>query len=266
MHETLSSLVARAFTGNQRPLEFYLREQSRLPGTRANLELVSRLSSLLTAVVPEQPDQVWLLLQYLVQDEKTVVSNTPDEFVVLCGVVAFGACATLRPEWHIEVFEMMELFACSKSWRVREGVAMALQRLLPVIPQDTIDVLIELATEGNCFQQRASIAAIAEPPLLQAQIMIDAALAIQRFVLERLHDLSTAIRKSEDVRALRQSLGYTLSVVTAAAPEKGFALMRDCAGWNDPDINWILRENLKKKRLAKFVEHTEKVSKLLARR
>ena len=68
---------------------------------------------------------------------------------------------------------------------------MALQRLLPVIPQDTIEFLIELATKGNCFQQRASIAAIAEPSLLQDQAMIDAALAIQRFVLERLHELST---------------------------------------------------------------------------
>jgi len=151
MHETLSSLVARAFTGNQRPLEFYLREQSRLPGTRANLELVSNLSSLLTAVVLEQPDQVWMLLNYLVQDEQTVVSNTPDEFVVLCGVVAFGACATVRPEWRIEVFELLGHLACSGAWRVREGVAMAFQRLLPVAPQETIEYLMELATKGNCF-------------------------------------------------------------------------------------------------------------------
>ena len=95
---------------------------------------------------------------------------------------------------------------------------------------------------------------------------IDAALTIQRFVLKRLHELPVTVRRREDVRALRQSLGYTLSVVTAATPEQGFALMRDCASWNDTDINWILRENLKKKRLAKFVEHTEKVSKLLAKR
>ena len=49
-----------------------------------------------------------------------------------------------------------------------------------------------------------------------------------------------------------------------AAPEKGFVLMRQCASWNDPDINWVLRENLKKKRLAKFVGYTEGLSKLLA--
>ena len=41
--------------------------------------------------------------------------------------------------------------------------------------------------------------------------------------------------------------------------------MRDCTKWDDADINWILRENLKKKRLAKYVEHTEKISKLLAK-
>src|SRR6266566_4378733 len=137
MHETLSSLLSRAFTGNRRPLEYYLREQSRLPGTRANLELVNSLSDLLAAVASEQPDQVWMLLNYLVQDEKTVVSNTPDEFVVLCGVVAFGACATVRQEWHTEVFEILKHFACSGVWRVREGAAMAFQRLLPVAPQET---------------------------------------------------------------------------------------------------------------------------------
>ena len=107
MHETLSSLVARAFTGNRRPLEYYLRDQSRLPGARANLELVNSLSNLLAAIVPEQPEQVWMLLQYLVQDEKEVVKNTPDEFVILCGVVALGACASVRTEWHTEVFEMI---------------------------------------------------------------------------------------------------------------------------------------------------------------
>ena len=141
---------------------------------------------------------------------------------------------------------------------------MGLQRMLPAAPQETIEFLIELATKGNCFQQRASIATIAEPPLLQDHVLIDAALTIQGIVLGRFRELAKVDRKREDGRALRQALGYTLSVVTAATPEKGFALMRQCATWDDPDINWILRENLKKKRLAKFAEDTEKVSQLLA--
>ncbi len=264
MHDTLSSLVERAFTGNQRPLEFYLCDQSRLPGSRANLELVSSLSNLLAAVVSEQPDHVWMLLNYLVREEKAVTSNTPEEFVVLCGVVAFGACAAVRSEWRSEVFELLGRFACNGSWRVREGAAMAIQRLLPAAPGETIEYLMELASKGNWFQQRACVAAIAEPSLLNTSTMIDAALTIQRLVLERLHAIPMSERKREDVRVLRQALGYTVSVVAAATPEKGFALMSECAAWGDPDINWVLRENLKKKRLAKFAEQTEKVSRLLA--
>jgi len=266
MYDTMPSLVERALKGDQRPLEYYLRAQSRLPGSRANLELVSDVSNLLAAIVSEQPDEVRKLLHYLVVDEekKRVASNTPDEFIVLCGVVAFGACAAMRSAWRGEIFALLGDFASSSAWRVREGVAIAFQRLLPVVPEETIEYLMELATKGNCFQQRASIAAIAEPPLLHTPAMIDAALTIQRLVLERLHAIPVTERKREDVRALRQALGYTVSVVVAATPERGFALMRECAEWGDADIHWVLRENLKKKRLAKFAEHTARVSSLLA--
>jgi hypothetical protein len=85
---------------------------------------------------------------------------------------------------------------------------------------------------------------------------------MQRVVLERLHRASDD-SKNEAFRLLRRTLGYTLSVITAATPEEGFALMKECAVWNDPNITWILRENLKKKRLAKFTQHTEEVAKLL---
>ena len=54
-----------------------------------------------------------------------------------------------------------------------------------------------------------------------------------------------------------------LSVVTAAAPEEGFALMYESASWGDNDVTWILRENLKKKRLAKFIDHTRHLTSLL---
>ncbi|TMC17542.1 MAG: hypothetical protein E6J33_07600, partial [Chloroflexi bacterium] len=107
-HSTLSALVERSLAGNLRPLEFYLREQSRLPGTRANLELVNELSYLLAALAKEQQDKVRALLDYLISDERhKVVTNTPAEFVVLCGVVAYGACAAVQSKWRSEVFELL---------------------------------------------------------------------------------------------------------------------------------------------------------------
>ena len=263
-HSTLSPLIDRALMGNQRPLEFYLREQSRLPGPRANLELVSEVSYLLAALVSEQPEKVQILLNYLISDErKKVVSNTPAEFVVLCGIVAYGACGAAYSIWRSEVFELLDQFACSTCWRVRQGVEIAFQRLIAVAPQDTVSYLTILAIQGNYFQQRATMAALAEPALLYAPDIVHAALSLQLVVLERVHASSALERKREDFRALRQTLGYALSVVTAASPEKGFAMMRTCASWGDTDIHWILRENLKKKRLAKFVEYTEGLARLL---
>jgi hypothetical protein len=265
MYETLAPLVERAMSGSMRPLEFYLREQSRLPGTRANLELVNELTHLLAALVAEQPESVQELLCYLMSDERQrIVSNTPAEFVILCGIVAMGQCSAAHPKWWGETFELLGKHACSPLWRVREGVALAFQRLLPVATRETVNYLMILATQGNYFQQRAAIAAIAEPGLLHTPNLVNAALEIQHVILERIHATLVTERKREDFRSLRQASGYTVSVVTAAAPERGFALMRECAAWSDPDITWILRENLKKKRLAKFVEYTEGLQRLLA--
>ncbi len=265
MYTTLGSLVERAIMGNQRPLEFYLRDQSRLPGPRANLELLSDFSDLLAAVAAEQPEHTRGLLKYLTNEAHTTVkTNTPEEFVLLCGVVAYGACAGTQPSWRCEAFEVLADYAGHASWRVREGSALGFQRLLTSAPQETTRYLQNLAARGNYLRQRAAIAAIAEPPLLRADGLVEAALTIQRTVLERMRCAPAQDRKREQFRTLRQALGYTLSVVTAAAPESGFALMRECVGWGDADINWVLRENLKKKRLAKFPEDTEALIRLLA--
>jgi hypothetical protein len=217
------------------------------------------------ALVREEPERVRILLNYLLRNDGNAdVSDTPAEFVMLCGIVGLGECATVQSGWRSETFDLLAKYAANASWRLREGVAMAFQRLLTAASYETLDYLTYLAKQGDYFQQRAAIAGIAEPALLHSTEIINAALNIQRIVLERLHAAPSTDRKREDFRVLRQALGYTLSVVTAAAPTKGFALMEEAATWNDPDIAWILRENLKKKRLAKFVERTEALSRLLA--
>lgn len=265
MHDTLSSLVERALTGNQRPLEFYLRDNSRLPGPRANLELANDVSYLLAASIPRYPESVRSLLNYFANgDRKMVASNTPSEFIMLCGIIASGTCAAVQPDWREETLELLTHYASSSYWRVREGVAIAYQHLLNAVPQEIIPYLMKLAATGNYLQQRATVAAIAEPSLLYTADILAGALKLQRLVLERFHAAPAADRKREDFRVLRRTLGYTLSVITAASPEEGFALMREGASWGDADITWVLRENLKKKRLAKFAEHTQTLSRLLA--
>lgn len=265
MHDTLSSLVERALTGNERPLEFYLRDQSRLPGPRANMELANDVSSLLAASVPRYADNVWSLLNYFANgDRKMVTSNTPSEFIMLCGILASGTCAAIQPAWRMETLELLKHYACSPYQRVREGVALAYRSLLEADSSNTIAHLMDMAREGNYLQQRAAIATIAEPAVLFLPENLLAALQLQSIILERLHGVPPTERRNESFRVLRRALSYTLSVIVAAAPEQGFALMRECASWDDPDIVWVLRANLKKKRLAKFARHAEEVSRLLA--
>ncbi len=265
MHDTLSSLIERALAGSQRPLEFYLRENSRLPGARANLELIHDVGHLLAAELPQRAARVHALLgDFLDSSQRTVNGNTPDEFITLCGVVALGMCASAYPTWRAETFDMLCQYAESAFWRVREGVATAYQDLLSVDPRATIEQLISLAMQGTYLQQRAAIASFAEPRLLYVAEVLDAALGVQRLVLERFHAAPISERKREDFRILRRTLGYTLSVITAASPDAGFTLMRDCAAWNDSDVRWILRENLRKKRLAKFTQDTASLLRLLA--
>ena len=266
MHDTLSSLVERALKGNQRPLEFYLRENGRLPGARANMELANDVSYLLAASVSRHPDAVRFLTDYFTTngDAQKVVSNTPAEFVMICGLVASGACAALQRDRQAEAFELLSRHACSPHWRVRRGVATAYQHLLASAPDKTGEHLMYLASEGNYWQQCAAITTIAEETLLYMPDVLATALQLQHIILERLHNAPIEVRKGEDFRTLKRTLGFTLSVITVSAPEQGFALMRECAIWNDNDIRWILRENLNKKRLAKFVEDARVVSNLLA--
>ena len=63
----------------------------------------------------------------------------------------------------------------------------------------------------------------------------------------------TKKRKSEEMRTLRQALGYTLSVAVAAAPVEGWPWLKSLMESRDPDVAWIVRENLKKNRLKKLV-------------
>jgi hypothetical protein len=59
-------------------------------------------------------------------------------------------------------------------------------------------------------------------------------------------------RKSDAFIALKKGLGTCWSVAAAAAPAEGKALMGKWFACGDPDVRWIMKENLKKNRLEKM--------------
>ena len=59
-----------------------------------------------------------------------------------------------------------------------------------------------------------------------------------------------AERTTEAVRTLRKALGYCWSVAVTADPAAGLPLFTVLSGQEDADLQWIVRENRKKSRLA----------------
>ncbi len=89
----------------------FLKKESGLPGPRGNLELAY-------AVVEEgSKEQFENLLLFRAEE------NTPEVFLVFCGVVGLGKLAAGEPK----LFDQLREYASDPRWRIREAVATGLQ-------------------------------------------------------------------------------------------------------------------------------------------
>jgi hypothetical protein len=217
--------------------ESFLLEQSGLPGPRGNLELAQ--------VVADEGNE-GTFLRFLTLDAGRAPTNSPQEFLAFCGVVGLGRLAA---EGQGEYLATLRRWASDPRWRIREAVAMALQR----VGDADMDALLhemEAWSRGNLLEQRAAAAALCEPRLLRRKEQV-----VQ--VLHILDEITASIRqvgdrKRDEFQALRKGMGYCWSVAVAALPEEGKAAMEKWFAADDRDIRWIMKENLKKNRLARM--------------
>jgi hypothetical protein len=209
--------------------DIYLAANSGLPGPRANLELLH--------AVADEADPA-RIRRY---------AASPDEYEGACGAVGLGRLLAAGDD-HV-LLELMPL-ACDERWRVREGVAMALQRLGDAHMPALLAVAADWAGGGPLLQ-RAALAGVCEPRFLAAPEVAEAVLDLVDRVTASLIALASGERRRGDVRVLRQALGYCWSVAVAALPVDGFARLERWADLDDPDARWIVRENLKKARLSR---------------
>ena len=213
----------------------FLMENSGLPGPRGNLELAH-------AVVQEGGQKRFEhFLTYHAEE------NTPEVFVFFCGVMGLGKLAVGKTE----LFNRLREYASDPRWRIREAVATGLQL---TGDQDMDLLLTEMKKwiKGNWYEKRAAAAALAEPRLLKQSKHSKQVLAI----LDR---ITASMEKDDNSRdasfkVLRQAMGYCWSVAVAAFPEAGKTLMEIWLVSGDKDIQWMMKENLKKNRLIKMDE------------
>jgi len=214
--------------------DLFLLRESGLPGKRANLELAQ-------AVADEGGEE--LFERYLAFDPGKAPVNSPHEFLAFCGVVGLGRLLSGGKE---KVLETLRLCASDPRWRIREGVAMALQRLGQV-DMDSLLPEMEEWSKGNLLEKRATAAALCEPSLLREEKHTERVLQILDGITASIQDVED--RRSDEFKALRKGLGYCWSVAVVAFPEEGKKMMERWFPSDDKDVLWIMKQNLKKKRL-----------------
>jgi hypothetical protein len=215
----------------------FLLAESGLPGPRGNLELAQAFA--------EIGDEK-LIQKYISINPSDAPGNSAEVFLTFCGVVGLG---TLINRGKVHYLEQLRVFASDSRWRIREAVAMALQR----VGDADINLLLREAKElsrGNFLEKRAAAAALCEPRLLRSEKVADA-------VLDILNDVTSSIvgfkdKVNEAFEVLKKGLAYCWSVAVAAHPEKGKKLMEKWIQSHDKNVAWIIKENLKKNRLLKM--------------
>jgi hypothetical protein len=215
----------------------YLRANSNLPGPRGNLELA--------AVVAEEGQPDWLV-GHAHDDPDEAPENTPSCFVACCAVRGLGRLAV---QGDVRAEPILKRSASDPRWRIRESVAMALQRIGDVDMRRLLDVATELAA-GGPLEQRAAAAAVAEPRLLRNNADAPEIVAILDTITESI--ATSAERKTDAFRALRKGMAYCWSVVVEAYPDIARPAFERWFASDDKDIRWLLKENLKKKRLIRL--------------
>jgi hypothetical protein len=212
----------------------FLLQECNLPGPRANIELAQ-------AVAEEgTPD---LFDQYLALDAERAPANTPHEYFAFCGILGLGR---LLADGELDVLPRLKMAANDERWRIREGVALALQRWgkndLP-----SLFSTVENWKSGSLLEKRAAVAAICEPGFLVDPQYAERALELLDSITLSL--LEEPDHSRRDFKVLRQGLGYCWSVAVAALPTRGKPLFEHWCASKNPDILWIMKENLGKARM-----------------
>ncbi|MET3566124.1 hypothetical protein ABIC47_001609 [Leifsonia sp. 563] len=255
----------RALDRDADALERHLAEGSRLPGPRANLELAHRVADLAQATPPERRADALRVLRRWLSDDPGAAPDLPEaHHEYLAAVAALSAGAILATGPDPDALALLDAATADPRWRVRELAATGLQRVLAADWDRGIAHAHAWLPAGP-LPVRAAVAAVAEPSLLRdPRHAAEAASIIERAV-DALLAVPPSGRRDPDVRVLRKALGYAVSVVAAADPDAGVALLERLATSTDGDARWIARENLTKARLAPLSDRLAVAREALSR-
>ena len=109
---------------------------------------------------------------------------------------------------------------------------------------------MEKWAKGNSYEKRAAAAALCEPRLLNQEEQVSKVLQILDNITCSIKEITDG--KDESFTALKKGLAYCWSVAIVALPDEGKQRFEKWVACDDKDINWIIKENLKKDRLKRM--------------
>jgi hypothetical protein len=216
--------------------EAFLLAHSGLPGPRGNLELIDVASAASERAEIER----WAVLTPAEAPE-----NTPGVFLACVGLVGLGRLVAAGDR---SLLPVLRRSSSDPRWRVREAVAMALQAWGDLDIRSLVAEM-ERWAGGSHLEGRAAMAALCEPRLLRERTTVSATLAILDRLTASVRDAGAG--RADDLRILRQALGYGWSVVVAADVTIGLPGFERWLADPNLDVRWIVRQNLAKARLAR---------------
>ncbi len=260
----LRAMLAPYLTGpvGLAALESVLVAGSNLPGPRGNLELAAAFGDAVGERGPG-PDVWGVLMAWTTLSAAEAPTNDPREFLPFCALQGLAALYRHESPTHqAAITGILRRAADDERWRLREAVAMALQRISEWDFATVQLTLWEWLDDATLAEQRAVVAALAHPPVLDRPERAAFCLAVSERLLQSVAKLDGAARRSPQFEVLTKGLSYAISVFVAAAPKEGFALLARWAVLPDVDSRRIVRANLGKARLAK--RYTAEVAAVLA--
>jgi hypothetical protein len=131
---------------------------------------------------------------------------------------------------------------------VREGAVVGLQKLGRK-NINSLYAVFDSWENANLFEKRCIAATLCDSSLIKTVEMADKILTILHEYME-LIELEKNV-KNESYKAFRKAMGYCISVIIAASPEKGKEFFEEWMQSPSSEIRWVLSENLKHDRLRK---------------
>lgn len=237
----------------------YLLAHSNLPGKRGNIELAFSFADYIEELYNVNTQQMFNYCVALISENPPHIHVTGnEEFLPFCGIIALGRIGKIDSTKESDVIELIKNSAQDERWRIREAVAMAIQEMMDIRPEAIIKTLQAWANEDNYLIHRAVAAGLAEPRFMKNREIARISLDIHKAILDRI--AREPARRDTEYQALVKGLCYTLSVIITGIEDEGFTYLETLIETGHPVMIKIVRENLKKKRLARL--NAEKVVEL----